>query len=163
MSTDPAVIARDRAIFDKVMSAVNVARRTEARPRLYTIVRQCGLRPYEWNNAWTRTRERSPETAALLYRALGKSPPTAGAADEAECDEEPSPEPELAPAPLIAEPESEPEPEAAEEDDEAPSEREVLGQVIAWLERAAPTARPRIVAAAGVFLAMPGASRLVEA
>jgi hypothetical protein len=126
------------AIFGRALDEANRQRHEKgavARPTLASVAKALGLPYAAVYRAVAATRKRSPETAALLDKALG-GPPS-------------EPEPETAAA--AAAPDAEAETETEGEPEAEPDGFEVLLQVLLWLDKVSTIERRRILRAAAAY------------
>ena len=128
--------------FGDVLGAVNQWVRANGGPPddasalLKQVVDELGMSTMKWRVSLGKTRANSPETFAMLYRALGVDPPPAPPKRERPAEEEETAEEEAQP--------------------EETSEADALYQVLSWLAKLTEVGRRRVMAAVRAFHAEGG-------
>lgn len=147
-------MTRSERIFGQALSAANRVRASTGKPALLKeLAAEIEVSQATLSWAIGETRKRSPETAELLYRALGRrmSPPagvaSGGAAKTSQAPAEGETAEDIATDDDAAATADEDEAGSDESDDET----EVLVQVVRWLGKVDPAMRERIMAAARAF------------
>lgn len=136
--------------FDRMLSIANSRKAAGQAITLEECKAEAGVTEPLWRIAFGKTRRNCPELAQQLYTALGlgEMPPAPPRREPAEDDEGGGVE------------EDQVEEEAVEEEI---TEADILSNIVAWISRADDGARPRILAAVGMFCGITQAVELLKA